>query len=156
MMDRLCRLPAIAAHASVVNLLESPPGTLCPYALIPAPRRGDFRFTADGQMADEETARRAWQDAGRAAEAQRRTLTEDIIKMLLPPRTLAEPGAEDAIGEAVGRAPATEQASPRDVIAQLSDLDGLSEAMHLRGRLLASRLEKIAEHPLARLFFPRP
>jgi hypothetical protein len=154
MLDRLCRIPVIAAHASAVNLLESPPGTLCPYALIPEPRRGDFRFTPDGRMAEAESALRGWQDACRAAEAQRRALAEDILKMLLPPRALAEAGAEDAIGEAVRRAPATAGASPRDVIGQLRGLD--EYGLQNRGPLLASRLEVLADHPLARLFFPRP
>ena len=104
MLDDLCRIPAIAAHSSVVNLLDSPPGTLCPYALVPEPRRGDFRFAPDGRPEDEETARRAWEDACRSAEAQRQALAEDILKMLLPPRVLAEPFADDAIGEAVRRA----------------------------------------------------
>ena len=154
MLDRLCRIPAIAAHASAVNLLESPPGTLCPYALIPEPRRGDFRFTAAGHRTDEETASRAWHDACRAAAATRRALAEDILKMLLPPRALAVPGAEDAIGEAVRRAEATEQASPRDVIGQLR---GITEyGLENRGPLLANSLEALADHPLAALFFPRP
>jgi hypothetical protein len=160
MLDRLCRIPAIAAHASAVNLLESPPGTLCPYALIPSPRHAAFTVARASGMTDadfaaaEHAAHRAWQDACRAAEAQRRALAEDILKMLLPPRALAEPGAEDAIGEAVRRAPATEQASPRDVIGQLRALD--EYGLENRGPLLASRLETIADHPLARLFFPRP
>lgn len=160
MLDRLCRIPAITACARAVNLLESPPGTLCPYALIPEPGRGAFRLTHSSAMtaaeteAAEEAAHRAWHDACRAAEAQRRALTEDILKMLLPPRALAEPGAEDAIGEAVRRAPATAQSSPRDVIAQLRVLTEYGLAN--RGPLLASRLETIADHPLARLFFPRP
>jgi hypothetical protein len=160
MLDKLCRIPAIAGHASAVNLLESPPGTLCPYALIPSPARAAFAPARAADMTDEEAeaagraAHRAWQDACRAAEAQRRALTEDILKMLLPPRALAEPGAEDAIGEAVRRAPADEQASPRDVIEQLRLL--AEYGLENRGPLLASRLEALADHPLARLFFPRP
>ena len=152
MLDRLCRIPVLAGHARAVNLLESAPGTLSPYAMIPEPRLGDFRFGLDGQQLPEHAARDAWQAACRAAEAARRALAEDIIKMLLSPRVLAEPGAEDAIGEAVRRAPAGVHSSPRDVIAQLA---GLSEwGLQNRGPLLASRLESLADHPLARLFFP--
>jgi hypothetical protein len=154
MMDRLCRIPVLARDALAVNLLESEPGTLCPYALIPDPQPAEFRHGPDGQPLDDSTAARALHDALLAAEAERRALAEDILKMLLPPRVLAQPGADDAIGEAVRRSPATMDASPRDVIAQLRSLAeyGLED----RGPLLASRLEALADHPLARLFFPRP
>lgn len=153
MMDRLCRIPAIAAHALAVNLLESEPGTLCPYALIPDPQAADFRYAPDGRALDENAMQRAWHDARLAAEAERRALAEDILKMLLPARVLAQPGADDAIGVAVRRSPAGMDASPRDVISQLRELSdfGLQD----RGPLLASRLETVADHPLARLFFPR-
>jgi len=153
MMDRLCRIPAIAGHAAAVNLLESEPGTLCPYALIPEPRRGEFRHAADGRRLDAAAAQRAWEQASRAAEAQRRALAEDILKMLLPARALERDGADDAIAEAVRRAPAGEDASPWDVITQLRGLD--SYGLENRGGLLAGRLETLAEHPLAALFFPR-
>ena len=154
MLDRLCRIPVLAGHARAVNLLESPPGTLSPYAMIPEPRLGDYRFGPDGQLLPEQAAQAAWQAACRTAEAARRALAEDIIKMLLPPRVLAESGAEDAIGEAVRRAPADAHSSPWDVILQLQ---GIAEwGLQNRGPLLASRLQALAEHPLAQLFFPRP
>ena len=124
--------------------------------MIPEPRPGDYRFGPDGQLLHE--AGCAGRLAGRlpTAEAARRALAEDIIKMLLPARACwPKPGAEDAIGEAVRRAPGRRlTASPWDVILQLR---GLAEwGLENRGPLLASRLEALAEHPLARLFFPRP
>lgn len=153
MLDRLCRIPALSGHAAAVNLLTSPPGTLCPYGLVPDPRLGDYRFDAGGRRVPEHDAQRAYADACRAAEAQRRALVEDVLKMILPPRSLAEQGAEDAIGEAVRRAPATAVSSPRDVIDQLRAL--AEYGLENRGPLLANRLENLSGHPLARLFFPR-
>jgi hypothetical protein len=153
MMDQLCHIPALAGHATAINLLDAEPGTLCPYALIPSPRRGDYRHAPDGRALDQGDAERAWDQACRRAEAQRRALAEDILRMLLPARALERDGAEDAIAEAVRRAPAGADASPRDVIDQLRQLD--SYGLENRGPLLAGRLETLAEHPLAALFFPR-
>jgi hypothetical protein len=154
MLDRLCGIPALREHALAVNLLESPPGTLCPYSLVPEPRFEDFAFDDRGQRVDPAVMERAWQNACRAAQVQRRALVEDILKMLLPERVLSQPGAEDAIGEAVRVSPASADASPRDVIQALRDLD--SHGLADRGPLLAGRLESYAEHPLSRLFFPPP
>ena len=46
-MDRLCAIPALQRHAVAANMLESPPGTLCPYRLIsePCPRAGSISTT---------------------------------------------------------------------------------------------------------------
>lgn len=152
MLTRLCAIPALRKHALAVDLLQSPPGTLCPYRLIAEPKPEDFDFDDQGQRRDPALAERAWWDACRSAEAQRRALTEGILKMLLPERVLNQDGTEDAINAAVNAAPASTAASPRDVIAKLYALDESSLAD--RGRLLARRLEGIADHPLTRLFFP--
>jgi AAA-like domain len=152
MMDRLCGIPALRNHALSVNLLESPPGTLCPYSLVPEPVFDDFLFDERGHRRDDNAAGQAWHNARSAAEVQRRVLCEDILKMLLPDRILSQPGTDDAIGEAVRLSPAGADASPRDVITALWQLSnyGLAD----RGPLLAGRLETYAAHPLSRLFFP--
>jgi hypothetical protein len=136
LMDRLCDIEEIRRWSLAVNLLESPPGTLCPYRLIADPVSGT----------PEER-----EHAARAAAVARRALVADILKMLLPPRVLDE-ATEFAISEAVRAAPATVSSSPQDVIDCLYRLDrhGLAD----RGPLLAGHLEGISEHPLARLFFP--
>jgi hypothetical protein len=144
LLDRLCHLSEIARACVAVNLLESPPGTLNPYQLIPDPPAVPAR--RPHQAAQEKWAR----DTAAAAVA-RRALVADILKMLLPARVLDE-ATEFAISEAVRRAPATTTSSPQQVIAALNSLDrhGLAD----RGALVAGILQGLAEHPLARLFFP--
>jgi hypothetical protein len=132
-------------------MLESPAGTLCPYRLISEPVRGRFDFEDSGRRVDPDTADDRWRQACRAAEAQRRSLTADILRMLLPPATTTS-NDEKALREAVRRAPATVNASPRDVIAELAKLDEFGLADY--APLVARELEGVAEQPLARLFFP--
>jgi hypothetical protein len=151
MLDELCTIPALRRHAVAANILESPAGTLCPYRLISEPVRARFEFDVAGQRVDPVTAEDRWRRACRAAEVQRRTLTTDILRMLLPPATTT-PEDEKALREAVRRAPATLDASPRDVIAELAKLDDFGLGDH--APLVAREIEGIAEHPLARLFFP--
>jgi hypothetical protein len=151
MLDRLCHIPALKPHALAANVLESPPGTLCPYRLIAEPRREDFGFGEHGQRVDPAAAEDLWRRACQAAAVQRRTLTADILRMLLPARTMADLD-EKSLREAVRRAPATAGASPVDVIKALHELDDYGLADH--APLVARELEGISEHPLARLFFP--
>ena len=146
LLDRLCHLSEIARAALAVNLLESPPGTLNPYQLIPDPPPVPASRAHAAGAARQKRAR----DAA-AATVARRALVADILKMLLPARVLDE-ATEFAISEAVRQAPATATSSPQQVITALNSLDrhGLAD----RGALLAGFLAGIAEHPLARLFFP--
>ena len=150
-LDRLCAIPALRPHAIAANMLQSPAGTLCPYRLISDPERERFDFDNDGRKVDEHIAEDRWRQACQAAEVQRRTLTNDILHMLLPPARTADKD-EKALAEAVRRAPATPGASPRDVITELAKLTdyGLGDY----APLVARELQGIADHPLARLFFP--
>ncbi len=145
LLDRLCGISEIAPVSLAVNLLDSPPGTLSPYRLIPDPPPLP---PSRGRPPEAVRERR---ERDMAAVVARRALVADILKMLLPARVLDET-TEFAISEAVRRAPATMSSSPQQVIAALNSLDrhGLGD----RGALLADILEGIAEHPLARLFFP--
>lgn len=151
MLDRLCAIPAFQRHSLAANLLESPPGTLCPYRLIAEPARDQFAFDEAGRRVDPGTAEDRWQQARRAAEVQRRSLTADILGMLLPAGTVG-PLDVKALREATRRAPASLGSSPRDVIAELARLEGLG--LGDSAKLVGRELEGIAEHPLARLFFP--
>jgi AAA domain-containing protein len=147
----LCDIPAIRRHALAVNLLDSPPGTLCPYRLIAEPAPQDFAFDETGARRDPDDAAAAWHKACQAAAVRRKALAADILKMLLP-RNVVSAADEKALREAVRRAPGTTATSPRDVIAELMKLTdyGLADVAPLVGR----ELEGIAEHPLASLFFP--
>jgi hypothetical protein len=146
LLARLCLMPELAAHAQAVDLLNSPPGTLCPYALIAEPRLDDF--LDDG--ADYETAQAEWQRARAAAGVRRRQLTDDILRMLLPPETV-DKKARHALSEAIRRAPADVTASPADVITALEGLRdyGLEEDAHF----VAAALQDLVDHPWGRLFF---
>jgi AAA-like domain len=141
MLDRLCAVPEIRRVSQAVNLLESPPGTLCPYRMIAdPPGAGDM----SAQQRD---------DAERTAEAQRRALVIDILKMLLPARVL-DKDTEFALREAARVAPALASSSPVGVIEALRHLE--RESLKDHGARLAGTLEDISREPLARLFFPPP
>src|SRR6266516_2058964 len=136
MLDRICALPELAGSSLAVNLLESPPGTLCPYQLVPDP--DPAACAAAGP--------RRWEDARAAAAATRHALVRDILWMLLPASVHGRQ-TEFALSEAVERAGAAPGSSLNDVTAALRGMGG--DAAHI-ARLLAD----IAAHPLARLFFP--
>ena len=154
LLDRLCSIPALKPHALAANVLESPPGTLCPYRLIAEPRPEDFGFDGHGRRVDPAAAEDMWHRARQAAAVQRRALTADILRMLLPPRTMQDLD-EKALREAVRRAPATADASPGDVIKALHELDsyGLADHAHWwpgNWRESASTLSPGCSSPLAR------
>jgi hypothetical protein len=151
LLDRMCRLPELRSHALAVNLLTSPPGTLCPYALITDPLLEDFAFDEHGQRRDPGEARRKWQEACDAAEAQRRALAADVLRMLLPADTV-DKDRRDALDLAVFRAPARPTSSPRDVIDVLHNLT--EHGLGRDAEMAAEHLEQMARHPWGRLFFP--
>lgn len=151
MLDRLCGIPALAPHALAANVLESPPGTLCPYRLIAEPLRENFDFDDHGRRNGPAAAEDLWRRARQAAAVQRRALAADILRMLLPARTMRDLD-EKALREAVRQAPANADSSPVDVIAALHKLQDYGLGDH--ASLVARELEGISEHPLARLFFP--
>jgi hypothetical protein len=139
MLDRLCAVPEISRVSQPVNLLESPPGTLCPYRMIPDP------VVTAGMSAQQRD------DARLTAEAQRRALVIDILKMLLPARVV-DSDTEFALREATRAAPALVTSSPVEVIEALRHLE--RDSLRDRGARLAGTLDDISREPLARLFFP--
>lgn len=138
MLAALCQHPALAEHAAAIDLLNAAPGTLCPYRVIPDPRPEDH--STEGR----------WRAELSKAQARRRALTYDILRMLLEP-DLLDKETIFCLKEAVDKAPATSDASPWAVIDALKDLAGsLAERAHL----IARDLERTAGMPEAQLFFP--
>jgi hypothetical protein len=157
LLDQLCELPELAGHAMAVNLLHSPAGTLCPYALIGEPRLEDYEFDDHGRRRSPDAAERMRDLDSRAAEATRRQLVQDVLRMLLPPETM-DKDRRDALDLAVMRAPAEAASSPLDVIRVLHEIadDGGSLGLSRDAMMAAMTLEGLMKHPWARLFFPPP
>ncbi|MFF5265207.1 ATP-binding protein [Actinomadura viridis] len=150
MLAALCQLPALAGHATAIDLLNAEPGTLCPYRVIPDPRLDDIGAGEAGRAMSKDAAEHRWKAEVSAAQARRRALTYDVLRMLIEPDML-DKETIFCLKEAVDRAPATCQASPWDVIDALKHLgSGLSE----RAQLIARDFERSARLPEANLFFP--
>lgn len=150
MLAEMCRLPALAPHAKAIDLLHAEPGTLSPYAVIPEPSPDDFAVDDLGRTVPAADAEQRWHAGMLAAQARRRALSYDVLRMLLEP-DLLDQETIFALKEAVDQAPATADASPWQVIEALRHLGGgLSE----RAQLIARDLERTARHPEAQLFFP--
>jgi AAA-like domain len=151
LLHHLCALPELARHSVAVNLLDSAPGTLCPYALIANPRLQDFAFDDEGDSREPAEAERLWRRECLAAEVRRRSVVKDILRMLLPPETV-DKDRRDALNLAVIRAPAAPASSPSGVIEVLRDLK--DHGLARDAFMIAAELEEMASHPWARLFFP--
>ena len=154
LLDQLCAVPEIAAHSRAVNLLQSPPGTLSPYALIADPRPEDYGHDAAGRPLPPGQARGAWQQARDAAAVQRRQLAREVLRMLLPAEMRGKE-ATVALSKAVATAGASPDASLRDVLDAMRAIPD-DYGIGRNGLWLADQLEELAGHPWARLFFPPP
>ncbi len=152
LLDRLCTMPELAAHSSAVNLLQSPPGTLSPYALIADPRREDFDVDDRGQRRDPGEADLLWDQAREAAQVSRRELAEEILRMLLPAEMRGEK-ARAVLTKATELVPADTTASLRDVLEAMRGI-GDDYGVGHNGAWMADQYQKLTSHPWARLFFP--
>jgi hypothetical protein len=152
LLDRLCAVPELSAHACAVNLLTAPPGTLSPYSLIADPRREDFAAGDQGQPAGPGQAAQLWQQACAATAVQRQELAKEILQMLLPAEMRSERSAV-VLSKAASMVQATTTASLRDVLAAMRTI-GDDYGVGHTGVWLADQLEELTSHPWARLFFP--
>jgi hypothetical protein len=144
-LGALTTLPEFRGMALNVNLLDSEPGTLNPYAMVRDPLRQWFR--------DEENPDVAWRLAMGAAEAQRRDLTYDTLRWCLPPATAVRENVQSVLRDAISAAPATPHSTVEAVLAELSartpEKDGVA-------RTILARLREAKERELSRLFFATP
>jgi hypothetical protein len=92
---RLTELPELRGYARSVELLDAPPGTLNPYAMIADPRIADFE---PGPAGDEQ-----FQREFDAAQAQRTTLVISVLTQLLPASIRRSSATQQLLLQAVHR-----------------------------------------------------
>ncbi len=143
-LGALAQLPEFRGVATAVNLLQSEPGALNPYALVPEPQLVWFREESDPQH--------ALALAKSAAEAQRRDLMTDTLRWCLPAEDQDDQAALSILRDAVARAEARPHSTAQGVLIALqhSDVD-----RDLAARILR-RLREASERELSRLFFATP
>ncbi|QHT54723.1 ATPase [Cellulomonas sp. H30R-01] len=143
-LGALAQLPEFRGVATAVNLLQSEPGALNPYALVPEPQVVWFREESDPQH--------ALALAKSAAEAQRRDLMTDTLRWCLPAEDQDDQAALAILRDAVARAEARPHSTAQGVLIALqhSDVD-----RDLAARILR-RLREASERELSRLFFATP
>ncbi len=135
-LARLCELPELRDHARHIDLTTAPPGTLNPYAVVPAPHRNLYP-DAD-----------AFEEAKVLAAQDRKLLALDVARMLLPPSLDALSSTRIVLTDAIRATGGTPMASLWTVIERL---DGHADP---HGRVVANYLRDMADMPLARLVFP--
>ncbi|MCL1871366.1 MAG: ATP-binding protein, partial [Promicromonosporaceae bacterium] len=144
-LGALADLPEFHGVATAINLLQSEPGALNPYALVPEPSRSWF--------VDEADPMRALALAKSAAEAQRRDLVTDTLIWCLPPEDQANGEVKSVVRDAVSRSEARPHSTIHGVMQELQhNPDGDRE---LCARVLR-RLHEASERELSRLFFATP
>lgn len=137
-LARLTHLPEIAEHAEHIDLMRAAPGTLNPYSVIPEPLPGQYASTDELAEAKAE------------AEANRKMLATDVVRMLLPPQIDAMPQTAVVVADAVRANGGTWQANLWGLIAELDKHD------NEHGFTIANYLRDMNELPQARLFFGGP
>jgi hypothetical protein len=144
-LGALTTLPEFRGMALNVNLLDSEPGTLNPYAMVRNPLRQWFR--------DEDNPDVAWRLAMSAAEAQRRDLAYDTLRWCLPPATAMREDVQSVLRDAISAAAATQSST---VEAVLSELQSRAQGDDAVARTIHARLREAKERELSRLFFATP
>lgn len=147
LLGPLADLPEFRGVARAVNLLESEPGALNPYALVPDPRRDWYL--------DEDDPEEKFVLARTAAAAQRRDLTFDTLLWCLPPEETdytSDRGkaVRSTLRDAVNAAEALSYSTVEGVLKALHNIEG-DEA-----RTIVRRLREASERELSRLFFASP
>jgi hypothetical protein len=144
-LGALADLPEFRGVASAINLLQSEPGALNPYALVPEPQLLWFR--------DEPDPQHALVLAKSAAEAQRRDLVTDTLRWCLPAEDQNNPEVLSILRDAVSRSEARPHSTAHGVMQTLHHHpDGDRD---LAARVLR-RLQEASERELSRLFFATP
>ncbi|MBO3102213.1 ATP-binding protein [Cellulomonas fengjieae] len=144
-LGALADLPEFRGVARAVNLLQSEPGALNPYALVPEPQLEWFR--------DEPDPQHALALAKSAAEAQRRDLMTDTLRWCLPAEDQNDPGALSILRDAVSRAEARPHSTAHGVLISLNH--NVDDDHDLASRVVR-RLREASERELSRLFFATP
>ncbi|MEV8026834.1 ATP-binding protein [Cellulosimicrobium funkei] len=144
-LGALADLPEFRGVARAINLLDSEPGALNPYALVPEPQLEWYR--------DEPDPERALTLAKSAAEAQRRDLMTDVLIWCLPPEDQANGEVKSIVRDAVSGAEARPHSTAHGVMQTLQHNPEGDRALSAR---VLRRLHEAAERELSRLFFAGP
>jgi hypothetical protein len=138
-LNALAALPEFQGVAHVVNLLESEPGSLNPYAMVAEPVAAWYRGESDPE--------RSFALAKSAAEAERRDLVFDTLRWCLPPQTAAREDVQSILRDAIHQAEARPHSTIEHVLFRLRQLEDEVAGAVLR------RLNEARERELSRLFF---
>ncbi|MFI2102910.1 ATP-binding protein [Isoptericola sp. NPDC019693] len=142
-LGSLAELPEFRVVATAINLLESEPGALNPYALVPEPQEAWFR--------DEPDPEQALALAKSAAKAQRRDLVTDTLRWCLPAEDQDDKAAMSILRDAVARAEALPYSTAHGVLMALQHHDDGELAARIQ-----RRLREASEREISRLFFASP
>jgi len=140
-LDALTRMPEFRGISRAVNLLNSEPGALNPYALVPDPHLSWFRNELDPD--------RAWRLAMSAAEAQRRDLVYDTLRWCLPPKTAEREDVQSTLRDAISSSEARPHSTIEPVLLTLRNAPTQDVVPHQ----IHSRLQEARDRELSRLFF---
>lgn len=143
-LTNLVDLPEFRGVGKAVNLIDSEPGALNPYALVPQPRLEWFVNATNPGL--------ALASAKVAAEAQRRDLVYDTLRACLPPTTSRREDVQTVLRDAIQRAEAQVYSTVDGVLNALAT----SEEDSVVARQIERRLREAAERELSRLFFANP
>jgi len=139
-LTELPELMGVARHIELTS--QALPGTLNPYSVVPEPRAEDFASTVD------------YEEARVLAAQDRRILTLDVLRMLLPPALADRPSTEMLLAAAIRRTKGAPMTPLWTVIEELRTADHDPEDAR-DARNIAEYLEDAAKMPLAALFFPQ-
>jgi hypothetical protein len=140
-LSKLVRLPELAPFARELDLTRGEPGTLAPYALIPTPRRDQYRPGAAGD--------KEFEQGVSEARAERRALAIDTATMLCPAQVARALSTPVLLQRAARDVAPEESSTLEDLLAALNNLGA-------EGKELADTISDVSDYPLSRLFFGRP
>lgn len=141
-MMALCRMPELQGVATAVDLLRGERGILSPPALVRDPRKEEF------QDPDIDAARKAYEEAVEAAQAERQALVVDIARRSLEADLYQHPGTLSAL-RAAARA-----VKPWKSHHTLWDLIDALHHGDEHSHILADALTDASQMPMLSLLFP--
>ncbi len=148
-LGALADLPEFKGIGRAINLLDSEPGALNPYAMVPEPHQSWFR--------DETNPETAFALAKQAAASQRRDLAFDTLRWCLPPEDTdlsSDRGKAvlSSLRNAINDAEARPHSTIEGVLKGLQNAPRDDEISHG----IVRRLREASERELSRLFFASP
>jgi hypothetical protein len=141
-LAKLASLEELRGLSRVVRVMHSDGGSMCPYSLVPEPRREWFL--------DEKDPDRALAAARITAQTQRRRLAFDTLRWCLPAEDLGDKAMLRALRDAIDHEMALSGSSCVSVVERLERMDDDAAP------LVARRLRAAMDGDISRLFFRTP